>query len=119
MGHIQELGKGYDESQSHPYHSFEKSDPSSGVGCAYFLDESIVDDENNSDLAAIMNVYYRSTDTLELQQSWWSFVTNAGWNCKSMKASSSTHGRRLILPRTLQPVQVATASLSAPVQPLA
>lgn len=68
-----------------------------------------------------MNVYYRNTTSLELQQSWWSFVTNAGWNCPSSSppdhlpsASRADHLSQPAPPAMASPSAAAPPSPSPP-----
>lgn len=79
-------GHYFNESVWYAFNQFTQSDSSSGVGCDFYSNSS-----DTGDLGAIMNVYYRNTSSLELQQSWWSFRTNAGWNCthKSLRSNPS------------------------------
>lgn len=70
-------GHFFNESSWYAFNQFGESDSLSGVGCDFYSDTS-----DEGELGAIMNVYYRNTTSLELQQSWWSFRTNAGWNCE-------------------------------------
>lgn len=71
-------GRFFNESSWYAFNQFPQSDASSGVGCDFYFDST-----DDGELGAIMNIYYRNTTSLELQQSWWSYMTNAGWNCES------------------------------------
>lgn len=73
-------GQLFNESSWHAYDGFALSDPTSGVGCNYYEDASDPDDTSS-----FLNVYYKDTSSIELQQSWLSFDgddDNVGWRCK-------------------------------------
>lgn len=84
-------GHYFNESSWYAFNQFTQSDASSGVGCDFYSDPN-----DDGELGAIVNVYYRNTTSLELQQSWWSYRTNAGWNCK-LSALGILISRRPIL----------------------